>query len=112
MVAQTARRAANPLKKQLESAELHRDRMAKKLASAKSVLAEREDALAELQKHILEQQEHSEQTRVLQQQFERRTMQQAGFVRSTGMHCACTSPGMAHFPPYEYILTPELFRRL
>ena len=52
--AQTARRAANPLKKQLEGAEAHKARMAKKLADAKSALQEREAALEAINKQIVD----------------------------------------------------------
>ena len=54
--AYAARRAANPLKKQLESAEAHKSRMEKKLADARAALLAREEELAEIQKRIQVQQ--------------------------------------------------------
>ena len=48
--AQSARRAANPPKQQLESAEAYQKRMEKKLAEARVVLQAREAELVELNK--------------------------------------------------------------
>ena len=50
--AQAARRAANPINKQLESAEAHKKRMEKKVADEKALLQKREAQLAELNKEI------------------------------------------------------------
>ena len=54
--AQAARRAANPLNKQLEVAEAHKTRMAKKLAEARSALQAREAEREEIDKKIQSQQ--------------------------------------------------------
>lgn len=54
-MALAARRAANPLKKQPESAEAHKARMEKKLADARAALLAREEELAEFQRRIQEQ---------------------------------------------------------
>jgi len=50
--AQAARRAANPLKQRLESAELHKTRMEKRLAEAKASVQRREADLVELNRLI------------------------------------------------------------
>ena len=50
--AQAARRAGNPLSKQLESGEAHKARMAKKLEDAKATLQAREEELVLLHKQI------------------------------------------------------------
>ncbi len=47
-----ARRAANPLKKQLEGAEVHQQKMARRLADAKSFLQNREDERTQILKQI------------------------------------------------------------
>ena len=54
--AYAARRATNPLKRQLESAEAHKVRMEKKLADAKAALLVQEEQLAALQQRIRDQQ--------------------------------------------------------
>ena len=50
--AQAERRAAHPLKKRLESAELHKARMDKKLAESRAALLEQEKQLAALQERM------------------------------------------------------------
>ena len=52
--ANVARRAANPLKKQMDGAENHKARMAKKLEDAKSALQEREAAREAINAQIVE----------------------------------------------------------
>ncbi len=54
--ATAARRAANPLREQIEKAEAFQARAAKRLAEAKSCLVERQQGLAEAQRALEEQQ--------------------------------------------------------
>ena len=57
VAAQAARRAANPLKRQLESAEAHQARMAKKSAEAQATLRARQAERAELDRQLALQQQ-------------------------------------------------------